>query len=79
MSRNRVYKARSRLKDDCKNQPSQIYINEDITKTASTLFYHCRNAKKENRIFDTWIYDGKVLIKQLNGRIANVQQISDIN
>ena len=43
--------------------PSQIFINEDLTKTRVNLLYQARKAKKEKRIKDCWTFDGTVLIK----------------
>ena len=42
---------------------SRIYINEDLTKEKSQLFYQCRNMKKQKAIKTTWTQDGTVYIR----------------
>ena len=58
------------------NKP--IYFNEDLTKTRAQLAKAARIAKNNNKINDTWVYDGKILIKEKNGRVAMINRIADL-
>ena len=55
--RTSVLKARSKLKN------TGIFVNEDLTKRRNRLAYLARQLKKNNKIVDTWTYDGKVFVK----------------
>ena len=53
-----------------------IYFNEDLTKTRAQLAKETRNMKTNNKITDTWVYDGKILIKEKNGRVVMINRIA---
>ncbi len=55
-----VYSARKKIPYDAEEP---IYINEDLTKLRSLLFYQARKMKQRSKIFGTWTQDGNVLIK----------------
>ena len=58
----RIYKARNRL-NFAGPGARQIHINEDLTKTRSTLFKRALKLKKENLVRDTWTTDGNILVR----------------
>lgn len=75
--RNFVFKAKSRLKN---YSNGKVYVNEDLTKERSNLFFAARKLKKEKKIQDAWTFDGRVIIKTRQGRITTVgslQQLDD--
>ena len=55
--RAQVLKARSKLKG------TGIYVNEDLTKRRNNLAFLARQLKKQNKVVDTWTYDGKIFVK----------------
>ena len=62
----KIYAARLNLK--ALNLKS-IYINEDLTKSASEIFYNTRQAKKQNFIAKTWTNNGTVYVAKLGEKI----------
>ena len=67
-ARRKVMKARSKLKDS--RRPSKVYINEDLTRKRAFLAKLARKAKKDKIINDTWVFDGKIFIKQIDDTVA---------
>lgn len=67
-----VMKNASVLKD---KRPG-VYINEDLTRERSKLFYDARKLKKKGKIADCWTSDGKVVVKC---KIDNRSVISQIH
>ena len=59
-ARDAVFRAKSRLKKD---QTRKIFINEDLTKARSTVFYKARQMRKAKQVADCWTFDGKILLK----------------
>ena len=49
-----------------------VFLSEDLPKEESTLFYECRNARKEGKIKSTWTFDLKVYILSFNNDKAEV-------
>lgn len=68
-ARERVFRARTKLK----NSGTNIFINEDLTKTRGQLAYNARKLKKDKAILDTWTYDCRVFVKNRAGvtRVVN--------
>ena len=62
----KIYAARLNLK--ALNLKS-IYINEDLTKSASEIFYNTRQAKKQNFIAKTWTNNGTVYVAKIGEKI----------
>ena len=67
-ARRKVMKARSKLKDS--RRPFKVYINEDLTQKRAFLAKLARKAKKNKIINDTWVFDGKIFIKQIDDTVA---------
>ena len=45
---------------------SSTFINEDMTRTRSTIAWEARNLKRDNKLTDTWTRDGIIFIKPDN-------------
>ena len=56
-----------------------VYISEDLTQMRSRLLYVARTIKRERNIQDCWSYDGRITIKDLNGKIRSINTESDLN
>ena len=56
-----------------------VYISEDLTQMRSRLLYVARTIKRERKIQDCWSYDGRITIKDLNGKIRSINTESDLN
>ena len=72
-ARDAVYRARSGLKTyNSQNREAPVYANDDLTARRAKLAFECRKLKKDKKIADTWTYNGKVVIKDLTGKITEV-------
>ena len=54
--------------------PNPIYINDDLTKPRAQLAKKCRDLKLKKSISDTWVFDGRILVKDLHGRVHEVKR-----
>ena len=66
--RARIFSQRAKLRH-CRDK---IYINEDLTKMRSNLFWKARQRKKDGKLSDCWTYDGNILVKTSNGKIVRI-------
>ena len=55
-----------------------IYIKDDLTKLRAKLAYHARVSKRDKNILDTWVTNGKIMVKNLHGRISQVKSLSEL-
>ena len=74
-SKTTFIKARKSLRGKHPN----VYIAEDLTKPRSKLLYLARTLKKARKIQDCWSYDGRIMIKDLQGKIGSVNSEDDLN
>lgn len=74
-ARERVYRARSKLKDSIE----KAYINEDLTKKRGALAFHARQQKKSRNLQDTWPYDCRVFAKNNIGMVRVVNNIPELD
>ena len=56
----------------------RIYINDDLTGKRDFVLFVARQSKKQAKILDTWSYNGNIRIKDLNGLIHTVTELSQI-
>ena len=56
----------------------EVYITDDLTQRKARLAFLARNLKRNKLISDTWTMDCKILIKNLYGRIRQVNHESDL-
>lgn len=73
--RNMVFRSKSRLKAD---RTKKIFINEDLTKFRSELFFKTRQLKKKQQIADCWTFDGRVLLKNSRGVVTAINSQDDL-
>ena len=57
--KDKIMRARKTLR----NKKSEIYVNENLTKTNMEIFAKARHLKKEKKIHSCWTYNGHVFIK----------------
>ena len=75
-ARDAVYRARSGLKVyNSQNREAPVFVNDDLTNRRAKLAFDCRKLKKEKKIADTWTYNGKVVMKDLTGKISEVGRL----
>ena len=74
-----MYRARTVLKThNAEHRDRQIFLNEDLTARRGKLAYDTRQLKKEHKIGDCWTTYGKVMMKDLAGRITEVKSPGDL-
>ena len=64
--RRKLFACREKLKNTEDQSLKQIFINDDLDKEQSTIYYMARKAKKQKLIYSTWIYQGTVHIAKEN-------------
>ena len=73
---------RKKLKKVNKDKPAvyphDVYFMDDLTAKKAKLAYLCRKLKYENKITDTWVFDSKVLVKDLHNRIRQIKCLKDL-
>ena len=75
--REKVFRSRKKLKD-AGDEGKHIRINEDLTAKRSSLSYRARQLKRNKLIQDTWTQDGRVLVKDNEGRIGSVSSEEEL-
>ena len=70
-ARDAVYAARYVLR----NIGQPIFINEDLTATASSLFFQARKLVTSKRIYKAWTYRGMVFIKEFNSTASKAKLV----
>ena len=75
--RDKVIRARKKLKEFNKDENENIYINEDLTKTRAQLAYKARMMKKEKLINEVWTWDGVVRVKDLYNKVHVINRETD--
>ena len=68
-------KARKHLRA---KQPT-VFISEDLTQRRARLLYLCRERKRKHQLQDCWSYDGRIVTKDLNGKIKTIICEEDLN
>ena len=54
------------------------FIREDLTRTRSQIAYEARKLKRTGVIKDTWVFDGKIFLKQLNDNTTVCSDIASL-
>ena len=73
----RILKCRKNLKNS--NNHSNVYINEDLTRLRSKLFWHVRQIAKNRQITQYWTTNGKIYVKDATDKIHSIQTTADFN
>ena len=77
--RDDIYRRRTALKThNADHRDRQIFINEDLTARRGKLAYDTRQLKKTHKISDCWTTYGKVMTKDLAGKITEVKSPADL-
>ena len=73
----RILKCRKNLKKS--SNFSNVYINEDLTRLRSKLFWHVRQIAKNASIKQYWTTNGKIFVKDVKEKIHSIQSTEDFN
>ena len=52
---------------------------EDLTVRRYELAFHARTLRKKGKLTDTWTYSGKIIVKDLQNKIALITTKSDLD
>jgi exosome complex exonuclease DIS3/RRP44 len=69
--RHRVLQKKMRLKN------TGLFLSEDLTKCRNNLLYLARQRKREGQLEDCWSYDGRIMVKTLDGKSHQITRASD--
>ena len=53
--------------------PYPVYISDDLTQKRAKLAQKCRQLKREKKISDTLIFEGKVMAKDLHQHVHEIK------
>jgi hypothetical protein len=68
------------LKQNLKNNPENIFITEDLTKTRQFIVKELNTQKRDNKIHSFWTFDGRIFAKNnANGRKQLIKCVQDID
>ena len=74
-----VMAARKKLKNLNKvKYPTPVFLQDDLTQRRAKLAYLGRKLVQQKKIEDTWVFDSKILIKDLHNRIRPIRNIKDL-
>ena len=58
--------------------PNPIYITDDLTQRRAKLAFDARQLKASRKLADTWVYDCRVMVKDMHGRVSTITRQSDL-
>lgn len=80
--RDRVIRARRNLKTynikAKREDRPRVFINEDLTKQRMDILYQARQFKKQDKIKDTWSWDGIIRIQARNNRVHAITKMANL-
>lgn len=73
-AKRRVMKARKTLREHAEagGGPFRMYINDDLTKRRAWIARRAREAKDNEQIKETWVYDGRIYVQLATDEIKVV-------
>lgn len=75
-ARQRVFTGRSNLRNS--KSFKGAYLNEELTKQRSSVYYNARKLVKAGRIKSTWTTNGIILVKDASERIYRCECMNDL-
>ncbi len=75
-SKKRVMLKKSNLK---KNGRTGVYINDDLTRVRSDIYYKARSLFKDKKISSTWSADGTIIIKDNEMKFHRIETQRDMD
>ena len=72
-----VIRARRRLRES--GGGPTLYVNEELTRRRAALAKKTRELKKEKKITDCWTFNGKVLVKTIDGTVREIRADIDLS
>ena len=55
-----------------------VYIQDDYTKRRANLVYRARQLKKDKKIFDTWVFFCKIIVKDNYNHYSVINDTQDL-
>ena len=59
--------------EDTQDFPKPVYISDDLTQKRARLAQKCCHLKRDKKISDTWIFEGRVLAKDLHQHVHEIK------
>ena len=75
-ARDVVIRARRRLRES--GDGPTVYVNEDLTRRRAALAKKTRQLKKSRKINDCWTFNGKVVVKTIDGVVNEIRSDVDL-
>ena len=74
--RDMVIRARRRLREN--GDGPTVYVNEDLTRRRAALAKKTRQLKKSRKINNYWTFNGKVIVKAVDGVVKEIRPDFDL-
>ena len=71
-----VIRTRRRLRES--GDGPTVYVNEDLTRRRAALAKKTRQLKKSRKINDCWTFNGKVVVKTIDGVVKEIRSDVDL-
>ena len=75
-SRQKLFKARRSLRGHSKHK--DVYINEELTRARSELYYNARMLVKARLVVKTWTSDGVIFVEDRHNRVHRCDRQNDL-
>ena len=59
--------------------PHPIFLNEDLSRARSLLSFDARKLKRDGKIEDTWVFDGRIKVKTNNKVVVNIDRKEELD
>lgn len=69
-SRSKLFKSKSNLRN---SGFKGSFINEDLTRSRSDLFFQCRLLVRSKHVLSTWTSDGVILVKDTHNKVHRIE------
>ena len=56
-----------------------VFIQDDLTQRRAKLVFQARVIQRNGQIKETWIYHGKVMVKDIHNRISSINSTQDLD
>jgi hypothetical protein len=73
-----TYRARQNVLSLRKSLSKGVFLNEELSKQRSEVFFYARRLKKDGHILGTWTSNGKIVVKDHEEKIHKCDSIHDL-
>ena len=57
--------------------PNPVYISDNLTRRRARLEKMARELRRHGKITDTWVFDGRIMVKDQKNVVYEIKRFSD--